>query len=59
MRRTYGNAPWFQDDPIRQLLAYGVIFTLSAMRSELAGGAPWPPWWPAQEAALATMLDAL
>jgi hypothetical protein len=59
VRRTYGNAPWFQDDPIRQLLAYGVIFTLSAMRSELAGGAPWPPWWPAQEAALATMLDAL
>lgn len=59
VRSTYGDAPWLPDDPTRQLLAYGVIFTLTAMRSELAGGAPWPPWWPAQTAALAAMLDAL
>ncbi len=58
-RKTYGDAPWLPDDPIRQLLTYGVIFTLSAMRSELAGGAPWPPWWPAQAAGLATVLGAL
>jgi aminoglycoside phosphotransferase (APT) family kinase protein len=59
VRQTYGEAPWLQDDPVRQLLTYGLIFTLSAMRSEFAGGAPWPPWWPAQAAGLATMLDAL
>jgi len=59
VRQTYGEAPWLQDDSVRQLLTYGVIFTLSAMRSEFAGGAPWPPWWPAQAAGLATMLDAL
>lgn len=59
VRRTYGSAPWLQGDPIRQLLTYGVVFTLSAMRSEFAGGSPWPPWWPAQAAGLATMLDAL
>ena len=59
VRTTYGDAPWLPDDPIRQLLTYGVVFILSAMRSEFIGGAPWPPWWPAQAAALATLLDGL
>lgn len=59
VRQTYGEAAWLQDDPMRQLLTYGVIFALSAVRSEFAGGAPWPPWWPAQATGLATMLDAL
>jgi hypothetical protein len=36
-----------------------VVFTLAAMRSEFAGGSPWPPWWPAQAAALAAILGAL
>jgi aminoglycoside phosphotransferase (APT) family kinase protein len=59
VRKAYGEAPWLQEDPLSQLLAYSVVFTLSAMRSEFAGGAPWPPWWPAQATALATILDAL
>jgi Ser/Thr protein kinase RdoA (MazF antagonist) len=59
VRTTYGDAPWLYGDTFRQVLTYGVIFTLSAMRSEFAGGAPWPPWWPAQASGLATMLDAL
>jgi hypothetical protein len=36
-----------------------VVFTLAAMRSEFAGGSPWPPWWPAQAAALAAILGTL
>ena len=40
IRQTYGEAPWLPADPIRQILAYGVVFTLTAMRSEYASGPP-------------------
>jgi Ser/Thr protein kinase RdoA (MazF antagonist) len=56
--KSYGDAPWLQGDPIKHLLAYGVVFSLSSMHSEFVGGAPWPPWSPAQAAALTAMLDA-
>jgi aminoglycoside phosphotransferase (APT) family kinase protein len=60
VRKTYGDdASWLEGDTFRQVLTYGVIFALSAMRSEFAGGSPWPPWWPVQASGLATMLDAL
>jgi aminoglycoside phosphotransferase (APT) family kinase protein len=56
---TYGDAPWLQGDLAEPLLVYAVVFILWSMRGELAGGAPWPPWWPAQAAALSAILDAL
>jgi aminoglycoside phosphotransferase (APT) family kinase protein len=59
VRQAYGDAPWLQADPTESLLVYAVVFTLAAMHSEFAGGSPWPPWWPAQAAALAAILGAL
>jgi hypothetical protein len=29
------------------------------MEAEFSAGAPWPPFWPANAAALTTILDAL
>jgi aminoglycoside phosphotransferase (APT) family kinase protein len=59
MRQTYGTAPWLQADPTESLLSYAAVFTLAAMQSEYAAGSPWPPWWPAQAAALAVIVGEL
>jgi aminoglycoside phosphotransferase (APT) family kinase protein len=56
---TYGNAPWLQRDLTEPMLVYAVAFILSSMQGELAGGAPWPPWWPNQAAALSAILHRL
>lgn len=56
---AYGDAPWLRHDLIESLLVYATAFTLRSMHGELAGGAPWPPWWPAQATALTAILDAL
>jgi aminoglycoside phosphotransferase (APT) family kinase protein len=56
---TYGDAPWLQRDPTEPMLLYAVAFILWSMRGELLGGAPWPPWWPNQAAALSAILDRL
>jgi aminoglycoside phosphotransferase (APT) family kinase protein len=56
---TYGDAPWLQRDLTEPLLVYAIAFALWSMHGELSGGAPWLPWWPAQSAALAAILDAL
>jgi Ser/Thr protein kinase RdoA (MazF antagonist) len=56
---SYGGAPWLPADLTGPLLLYAVVFTLWSMKSEIAGGAPWPPWWPAQAAVLSALLDEL
>jgi len=56
---TYGDAPWLQRDLIEPMLVYAVAFILWSMQGELVGGAPWPPWWPNQAAALSAILDRL
>lgn len=56
---TYGDAPWLHKDLTEPLLLYATVFIVWSMQGELAGGAPWPPWWPAQAVALAAILDAL
>jgi aminoglycoside phosphotransferase (APT) family kinase protein len=43
----------------RLLLVYAIVFALWSMQAELAGGAPWEPWWPAQHAAVEQLLDRL
>jgi aminoglycoside phosphotransferase (APT) family kinase protein len=42
-----------------KLLLYAAVFACWSMAGELQGGAPWQPWWPAQSARLAILLDAL
>jgi aminoglycoside phosphotransferase (APT) family kinase protein len=56
---TYGDAPWLQRDLTEPMLVYAVAFILWSMQGELDGGAPWPPWWPNQAAALSAILDKL
>lgn len=57
----YGQAPWVRNeaDLAEAALVYATVFTLAAMHSELAGGSPWPPWWPAQTAALRAIVGEL
>jgi aminoglycoside phosphotransferase (APT) family kinase protein len=57
----YGPAPWVRDEAelAEAALVYAIVFTLQAMHSELAGGSPWPPWWPAQTAALRAIVSEL
>jgi len=57
----YGPAPWVGDeaDLAEAALVYATVFTLAAMHSELAGGSPWPPWWPAQTTALRAIVGEL
>lgn len=56
---AYGDDPWLRHDLIESLPVYATAFTLRSMHGELAGCAPWPPWWPAQATALTAILDAL
>jgi hypothetical protein len=57
---TYGDAPWLRrDHRTEPMLVYAIAFILWSMQGELSGGAPWPPWWPAQAAALSAILDTL
>lgn len=57
--QTYGTRP----DGLRQtpelLFTYAAVFSLWSMTGELEGGAPWPPWWPAQCAALARATEEI
>ena len=48
-------------DPRRlgRLLTYAAVFTLWSMRGEYDAGAPWPPWWPMQTAALERILAGI
>ncbi|HEV2374611.1 MAG TPA: phosphotransferase [Streptosporangiaceae bacterium] len=55
----YGDAPWLRTDPTQVLMVYTVVFILWSMHGEFAAGTPWPPWWPAQRAALQLILDEL
>jgi aminoglycoside phosphotransferase (APT) family kinase protein len=57
--QTYGEASWLGAGLRHRLLVYAVVFILWSMQGELAGGSPWPPWWPAQAAALTAILAAL
>jgi aminoglycoside phosphotransferase (APT) family kinase protein len=41
-----------------KLLLYAAVFVCSSMAGELEGGAPWPPWWPAQTNALTQIVTA-
>jgi len=59
IRRSYGQAPWLHAGSAQLMLVYAVAFILEAMKSEHAGGSPWPPWWPAQIRALHAILEAL
>jgi aminoglycoside phosphotransferase (APT) family kinase protein len=43
----------------RLLVVYALVFALWSMQSELAGGAPWEPWWPLQHSAIERLLDRL
>jgi aminoglycoside phosphotransferase (APT) family kinase protein len=43
----------------RVVLAYAIVFALWSMATELAGGAPWEPWWPLQHAAVEQLLARL
>jgi aminoglycoside phosphotransferase (APT) family kinase protein len=56
---TYPDAPEVDRQLVDRLLIYAAVFILSSMQGEYAGGAPWPPWWPAQAAALSRVLDEL
>jgi aminoglycoside phosphotransferase (APT) family kinase protein len=57
----YGPAAWIRDraELAEAALVYAIVFTLQAMHSELAGGSPWPPWWPAQTTALRAIVGEL
>jgi Ser/Thr protein kinase RdoA (MazF antagonist) len=56
---SYGDPPWLSDPLDLNILFYAAMFVLSSMGAEFSAGAPWPPWWPANAAALTTILDAL
>jgi hypothetical protein len=56
---AHGDAPWLRRDLTEPMLVYAVAFILWSMQGELDGGAPWPPWWPNQAAALSAILDKL
>ena len=59
VRHDYGQALWLHAGSAELMLVYAVAFIVEAMKSELAGGSPWPPWWPAQIRALHAILEAL
>lgn len=44
---------------LAKLFTYAAVFVCWSMAGEFEGGAPWPPWWPAQAAALTRLLDSL
>jgi hypothetical protein len=48
-----------EPDRLAKLLTYAAVFALWSTRAEFDGGAPWPPWWPAQTAMLQRVLNAL
>ena len=56
---SYADAPWLGPEFTESVLVHAVVFILWAMRCEFEGGSPWPPWWPAQSAALSAILDDL
>jgi aminoglycoside phosphotransferase (APT) family kinase protein len=56
---SYGDAAWLPADLTGTLLVYAAVFTLWSMQGEFSGGAPWPPWWPAQATALSVIVDEL
>jgi Ser/Thr protein kinase RdoA (MazF antagonist) len=56
---SYGDAPWLTGPRDAKLPFYAAMFALSSMEAEFASGAPWAPFWPANAAALRTILDAL
>jgi Ser/Thr protein kinase RdoA (MazF antagonist) len=56
---SYGDAPWLTGPRDAKLLFYAAMFVLSSMAAEFSSGAPYPPFWPANAAALRTILDAL
>ena len=56
---SYGDAPWLGPELTGSLLVHAAVFVLWAMRCEIEGGSPWPPWWPRQCAALTALLDEL
>jgi hypothetical protein len=58
-RDSYGDAAWLPADLTGTLLVYAVVFTIWSMQGEFSGGAPWPPWWPAQATALSVIVDEL
>jgi aminoglycoside phosphotransferase (APT) family kinase protein len=57
--QTYDPEPDRLRESPELLLVYAVVFGLWSMAGEFEGGAPWPPWWPARGAALASVLDEL
>jgi Ser/Thr protein kinase RdoA (MazF antagonist) len=56
---SYGDAPWLTGPRDAKLLFYAAMFALSAMQAEFASGAARTPLWPANTAALRTILGAL
>jgi|ERR1022692_728831 hygromycin-B 4-O-kinase len=56
---SYGDPPWLTDPRDTRILFYAAMFVLSSMEGEFSSGAPWPPFWQANAAALTTILDAL
>jgi aminoglycoside phosphotransferase (APT) family kinase protein len=54
----YPRPPRLAESP-ELLFVYAAVFSLWSMTCELEGGAPWPPWWPAQCRALTWILDQL
>lgn len=58
-RTGYGSAGLPDDELRRSVLVYAAVFAAWSMVGEHRGGAPWPPWWPLQAAALRAVLDEL
>jgi Ser/Thr protein kinase RdoA (MazF antagonist) len=52
---SYGDTVRLADP---RILFYAAMFVVSSMEGEFSSGAPWPPFWPANSAALTTILDA-
>ena len=55
--RGYGTPNVSSSEFRERVRLYAVVFILWSMIGEHAGGSPWPPWWPAQTAALTAILD--
>lgn len=56
---TYDPNRALDKELARQLLLYAGVFIAWSMHGEFDGGAPWPPWWPVQVAALERVLSEL
>jgi Ser/Thr protein kinase RdoA (MazF antagonist) len=56
---TYHPKPPRLNEYPELLLLYAALFSVWSMTCELEGGAPWPPWWPAQCRSLNWILDQL